>query len=201
MNPANAARPFVRPAALLREDAVRQLVATEPHTSVIEYGAGALRNALYLQKLGCSVTVVELPQTRVRFARQYGAFERLGGRVLLQGVRPATVERYAVGVMTFVLETICEPVDRRALLRDCRKRLKPGGALAVSVRGPADVYAPERSGGPCSDGLITPQKTFVRAFTLRSITRLLRTSGFSRVERLNRTSNPKPRVVHVIAYR
>ena len=201
-NPANTARSFAQPAKVLAEALVKQLLAKRPAPSVLEYGGGNLRNALYLQRRGHAVTVIELERARERFPARYENFVRLGGKVLLhpQGEPTITIRRkFHIALATFVLETICAPSERRALLQHCRGQLKPDGTLILSARGFADVVPSIGGNMRYSDGFVTAQGTFVRSFSKRAIIGLLSSSGFRDVIFLGASCNPTPRFVHAIA--
>jgi hypothetical protein len=203
-NPANAARAFTKPAAVLLNPQVIALIRQRSRPTIVEYGAGSLRNALHLQARGCRVTVIELPEAKERFPEQYQLFERRGGRVHLRTARGHNERNHAdradLALLTFVLETVCERAVRIELLKDCRARMKKSAALILALRGPAGLNASRTRSVRCSDGILTSQRTFVRAFTARAASRMLREAGFSQHEFLNLAPTPrKPRVIHVIA--
>jgi hypothetical protein len=205
----NAARMFKNPAPLLRKPAVRKFI--EDRTgAVIEYGAGCLRNALFFQKRGWTVAVVELSGVRDRFPDQYERFAQAGGHLLEftpGSARPVTCifspskppVKYDLAIMTFVVETLCRPAWRMALLRDCKARLKVRAVLLMSIRGVADVVTPFARGAPCSDGYLTPQKTFIRPYTCQQADRLLKSAGFKKVQFLHKAKTTAPELLHLTA--
>lgn len=201
--PENAARPFKNPAPVLTRTEVKDLIQAASGKNVIEYGGGALRNALYLQKAGCNVVVVELSASRRRFQRKYSFFEKLGGKYIpWESVTKKELPRkgrYQLAVITFVIETICCPKQRIQLLIDCHRRLVARGSLVISIRGVADVATAHAKGHKCSDGYITPQKTFVRPFTCLEVIELLHTTGFSSVRLLHKRNTLSPELIHAIA--
>ena len=200
--PANSARLFRHPAPILHLRAAQKLIRGRRGDRAIEYGGGCLRNARYLRRLGLTVTVVDLPEVRERFSRQYRDFEQRGGRFVAFGSPGHPTEGgtgYALGVITYVIETICDPRLREQLLRDCHRRLAPGGALILSVRGVSDVVTARARGVRCSDGYLTPLRTFVRAYDRNSLERLLRKVGFTDTMFLHRADSRTPELLHVIA--
>ena len=197
---ANSARMFRTPAPILRSRAARDVL--QPGQRVVEYGAGCLRNARYLQRLELAVTVIELPEVRDRFPRQYRQFLNRGGRFVSLGLsaKPSDGGRgYDVAVVTYVIETICQPALRERLLKDCLRRLRRGGTLLLSVRGISDVVTARAKGVPCSDGYVTPHRTFVRPFDRLGLSRLLSRAGFHRLTFLHRPHTPFPELIHVLA--
>lgn len=207
----NAARPFRRPAPIFARGQVRSLVRQlRAAAPIVEIGAGSLRNTLFLQQQGFRLTVVELPGIRQRFPKPYSAFERAGGHFVDTGsTAPAsTTGRYAdwggpfdVAVATFVVETICCPDRRLALLQRCRRSLNPQGALIIAVRGEADVVTATASGVRCSDGFLTPQKTFIRSFNRHQLRSLLERAGFASVEFLHGPKTMEPEYLYALGRR
>ena len=172
------------------------MLRCRPRPTVLELGGGCLRNALYLQKLGCRVTVLEVSGVEERFPKEYCRFRRLGGIVV--STMPQT-GLFDIALATFVIETICAPRERKELLCRARVLLRPGGYLLLSVRGPADVLTAQGKGEACSDGFITPNRTFSRPYTRRQLSALLKDCGFRRQEYLHRKSTKAPELLHVIA--
>ena len=78
--PQNSARIFSNPAPILRKPLVKELLQDNKGRSVVELGAGCLRNALHLQELGFWVSVLEVGGMEERFPFQY--------RVTLNGSMP-----------------------------------------------------------------------------------------------------------------
>src|SRR5207247_1075500 len=152
---------------------------------------------LYLLSEGFKMTAVDLPGIEDRFPEQYRRFSRQGGTVLL-GKLPIS-GHFDFGVCTFVLETICEPAKRINLLQNLACRLSRHGFLILSIRGLADVVTARAEGIKCSDGFLTPQRTFVRAYNAPQLLRLLRSAGFASIEVLHRPGIKAPELLHVIA--
>jgi SAM-dependent methyltransferase len=201
INPTNSARSFKQPAPILRKLKVLGLL-NNTGASVIEYGSGNLRNARFLLRAGHPVAVVEIKTTVDRYKRQYAAFAARGGVCAVWGDREGRTKpanKYDCALMTFVLETICDPSVRIELLRHCRSRLKRGGKLILSVRGHKDVLTAFGKGAACNDGYTTPGKTFIRGFNLAELVSLLAAGGFNRVTPLHKAETLAPELVHVIA--
>ena len=132
-----------------------------------------------------------------RFPAEYRRFRKRGGVVIdrLDGID----RTFDVCLATFVVETICRPSSRLALLRRTRDLLTNHGCLIMSVRGPRDVLTAQRKGQRCSDGYITPLLTFVRSYTRVQLDSLLHAAGFHPVVYLHKAATSEPELLHVIA--
>jgi hypothetical protein len=108
---------------------------------------------------------------------------------------------YDFAVCTFVIESVCRPLERVDLLVKARIALRRHGFLILSTRGPADVVTARAEGVRCSDGYITPNKSFARSFTRDQLTRLLRAAGFLNVEFLHKQTTKEPELLHAVAHR
>src|SRR5262245_34004206 len=82
VKPGNSARLFRRPAPVLQRPRVAAILGVRRRLSVLEIGAGCLRNALYLQASRHAVWVSEAPEVQYRFAAEYRRFRRRGGVVV-----------------------------------------------------------------------------------------------------------------------
>jgi len=197
--PQNAARKFSNPAPILQKPRVRQLLEKHANAKGIEVGAGCLRNSSYLLSKGFKITAVDLPGIKDRFPEQYERFLRRGGTVVL-GKLPRN-RHFDFGVCTFAIETVCEPTARLRLLKSVAASLGKEGFLILSTRGPADVVTAHARGVRCSDGFLTPHRTFVRSFNALQLTRLLRSAGFARIEFLHKPGIKAPELLHAIAFK
>ena len=190
---------FSNPAPILHKPRVQELLQKQKKGKVIEIGAGCLRNSLFLLAEGFRATACDLPGMEDRFPNQYQRFRQSGGIVLL-GKLPIRGQ-FDFAVCTFVIETICEPAKRLRLLQNVARKLLRHGFLLLSTRGPADVVTAHAKGIRCSDGFLTPQRTFVRAFNRAQLNRLLHAAGFARVEFLHKPGINAPELLHVIAFK
>jgi SAM-dependent methyltransferase len=175
---------------------VKGILAEIPKAWILEIGAGCLRNSIFLRAAGHPVTVLEIKGVEDRFADQYVAFRRAGGRVIEMLPRN---QPFDVVLATFVIETICDPGLRRRLIKGARRCLRPEGHLIMSVRGPSDLHTADNSGVRCSDGYITPNLTFSRAFPRRQLQNFLKTCGFNGCQFLHRSASNAPELLHVVA--
>lgn len=196
VRPENAARMFRHPAPILSIRTVANLLAGPSPRVILEVGAGCLRNALFLLGAGHRVSVLEVPRMAERFPEQYNEFARAGGKTLKNF---AGAPRFEIALLTFVVETICEPKERIELLHAVRSHLKPDGTLVLSARGPRDLLTAQNKGVRCRDGYLTPNFSFARSYTRAQMERLLRAAGFSELQFLHKDSSKEPEYLHVIA--
>lgn len=141
--PLNSARMFNNPAPILELNAVRSLLASKAECSVIEIGAGCLRNSLFLLKNGFKLTILEVPGMEDRFPENFAKFRDLGGTFTRH---LPTNKKFELAVATFVLETICDRKLRAKIVRNLCNSLYDSGCLIVSVRGPSDLVTARQKG-------------------------------------------------------
>jgi tellurite methyltransferase len=196
VRPGNSARMFRNPAPVLRNLRVKRLLKSHKEGTVLELGAGCLRNALFLQKLGFKVSVVEVGEMESRFPSRYRKLRLSGGKILKKIPRGTAFD---IILATFVIETICDRQIRKCLVSQARKHLRPKGSFVLSVRGPADLVTARARGIRCSDGYVTSGHTFARSFTRAQLHSFLRACGFGRIEFLHKKGTKEPELLHVIA--
>lgn len=187
----------MRHAEVLDRARIKQILTEIEGGHILEVGAGCLRNALFLQLEGFRVTVVEMPGIEARFPVQYRKFRRAGGQVFFSFERAIPCD---MALATFVFETVCRPAIRLELLRKISAGLRQGNALVTSTRGPADLVTATASGERCSDGFITPTRTFSRSFTRQQFFNFLRSGDFSTVEFLHGPKTRSPEYLHAVAW-
>ncbi len=195
---ANSARFFRNPAPILRMPKVKAILKARKSANVLEVGAGCLRNSLYLQSIGHKVHVVETHGIEDRFQSAYSLFRRRGGKVVKSFPRKSA---FHVVVATFVIETVCDPGQRKKLICAIKRCLLQGGCLIMSVRGPRDLLTAHNSGVRCSDGYLTPNRTFSRAYTRSQLARFLRGCGFQRLDFLHKARSKQPKLLHVVGWK
>jgi len=99
--------------------------------TVLEYGAGTLRNALYLIDQGFTVYAADLTE-QVKVLRGHPAVHRLAG---LLEVRELEVSRLGVDLVisTYVFNIILPMSERQHYLQNVVANLRPGGFLLMEV--------------------------------------------------------------------
>lgn len=193
--PANSARNFPNPAPILLKRTIAIKLTERRGGRLLELGAGCLRNSLYLLR-DFQVDVLEVEGMQSRFPEQYQQFQTRGGKVITTIPKRPT---YDVAIATFVIETICDPGERLKLLHSTKKALKRSGVLILSVRGPSDLVTAIAKGKRCSDGYITPSKTFARSFTSAQLQSLLKRAGLQNIHFLNKVEAPE--LLHCVVQR
>lgn len=101
---------------------------------VLDYGAGTLRNSVYLAQQGFHVHAADLPEqleklqgcAALRYVEQLLAVEEL----------PASRLEVDLVLSTYVFNIIMSQADRREYLDNVVANLKPGGFLLMEVRCP-----------------------------------------------------------------
>lgn len=99
--------------------------------SVLDYGAGRLRNTIYLTKHGFKVYAADL-------APQVARIRTLPGAALAWGILDieelqASSFQVDLVVSTYVLNILPNPWERNQLLWNCQAKLKPWGYFLIEV--------------------------------------------------------------------
>ena len=141
---------------------------------ILEVGSGCLRNSIFLLEKGFQVTAKELPGVVERYRKVYDRFTTKGGRLVVDSPVSGTFD---IVLSTFTIETICRITERMQCFGELVQSLRRGGKLVLAVRGVKDVKTAAAKGRRCGDGYITPQKTFVRPFTVKEVVSLLSDRG------------------------
>jgi len=113
---------------------------------VLDYGAGTLRNSLYLSREGFRVYAADLPE---QVARLSGcpALDYIERLIPVDDL-PASRLNVDVVLSTYVFNIIMNHADRRTYVENVAANLKPGGYLLMEVRCP---QSDERCGASCKD--------------------------------------------------
>ena len=99
--------------------------------TVLDYGAGTMRNALYLADQGFRVYAADIPE-QVKVLRGHPGARRLAG---LLEVGDLAQSRLGVDlvVSTYVFNIIMQKVQRHRYLDNVAANLRPGGYLLMEV--------------------------------------------------------------------
>jgi len=143
-----------------------------PPGRLLEVGCGEGRLLARLKAQGWQVEGQDLdPKAAAQARRAHGLTVHLGELTRLN--LPA--ESYDAIVMNHVIEHAYDPV---ALLRECRRLLKPGGLFVATTPNP-ESYGHRRF-GPAWRGLDPPRH--LHLLTLSSLTRIAASGGFARTQ-------------------
>lgn len=98
---------------------------------VLDYGAGTLRNALYLADRGFKVYAADVPE-QARILRSRPGSERLAG-ILDVGELMTTRLNVDVVLCTYVFNIIVPKAQRKLYLDNVTANLRPGGFLLIEI--------------------------------------------------------------------
>ncbi len=120
-----------------RDEAGQIAAALElaPGVRLLEVGAGSGWPALYLAgQSGCDVTLVDLPLEGIRIAVGRAARDQLPGTCLAV-VADAAQLPFRDGCFDVInhSDVLCCLVQKREVLAECRRVVRPGGRMAFSV--------------------------------------------------------------------
>lgn len=196
LRPWNAATNFTKPVFSVKHAVDADLINSSK--TILEFGAGNLRNALYVQNIYPNIeySVIEKQECMDRFTSNYDEFKRKGGRIIQNQLDELS---YEILVCTFVLETICPSTQRINLLRTLTERLTRDGMLIASFRGYPGIQGSRYTQCPAKEGFITPKMTFVKGYSIPEVTLLLTQAGFTETETLQKYKVQSPQNIHISA--
>jgi SAM-dependent methyltransferase len=115
-------------------DALATRARITAHSRVLDVCAGLAGPARFLaSRRGCRVVAVELHAGRAKGAQRLTALVRLGDRVrIVRGDATRLPVRTAAFDACISQEAMLHIPDKAAVLRECRRALRPGGRLAFS---------------------------------------------------------------------
>jgi len=143
-------------------------------SKVLDYGAGTLRNALFLAEQGVTVYAADLPQ-QVKALRSHPWVHRLAGVLTVAELKQS---RLAVDLVlcTYVFNVIVRKSERECYLGNAVANLRPGGYLLIEVNSrTADIGC----GSPLHHYFSCDDKA--RSYTHHDIDRLLKPHNFERI--------------------
>lgn len=160
--------------------------------SVLDFGAGKLRNAMYLLKQGYKVHAVEyerqftqypVSKTQLATAKAYANFKQL----IFPDQFIACKERFDLALLSNVVTIIPSARHRHLILKYCREKVRRSGFLLwISQRG--DTHYKDRLVNKIGDGFLIgahrERATFYREFTAGEVDHLMQKAGFTLVKPL-----------------
>jgi len=142
--------------------------------TVLDYGSGTLRNALYLAEHGFTVYAADLPE-QVAIQRGRPAARQLAG---LMDVGELEQSRLRVDLVlsTYVFNIIMEDAEQHRYLDNVVANLRPGGYLLIEVRC-------RQQGTTCSPSCSHHFKcaSCAKTFTHEELDSLINPYGFRRI--------------------
>lgn len=141
---------------------------------ILDYGAGRLRNALFLTEAGFRVYAADVPQ-QVRWIRTCGAADKLAGILDSDQLCRSRLNADLV-VSTYVFNIIPENKEKIRYLRNITRNLRPGGYLLIEVcRG--------KESGECESGCSQYLKCSIctKTYSHEELDGIVKPFGFRRV--------------------
>jgi SAM-dependent methyltransferase len=167
-------------------------------TNVLDFGAGKLRNAFYLNRKGFKVFAVEFKEaydTPVAKKRLAKAEKSKDLFILWYPQKFLEFQGYVDAVILVnVTNVVPEPRDRERILKECAERLRKGGLLLWMSQHGEPNYRPgvtERlrvNDGWCY-GLHRKYQTFYREYRIPDIRSLVPKFGFTEVRKITSNHN------------
>jgi SAM-dependent methyltransferase len=126
-------------------DVVAQHFRRRHCTRILDFGAGKLRNTLYLLRKNYDVTAVEFgeaydtpaAQKRMAQAKRFGGFRWMLPKDFLE-----VNYTFDAAIIVNVVNVVPDNKDRRKILGECGGRLRPGGVLLVMTQYGEPRYEP-----------------------------------------------------------
>ncbi|WP_224957761.1 class I SAM-dependent methyltransferase [Geomonas subterranea] len=142
--------------------------------SVLDYGAGTLRNSAYMADAGFKVYAADLPVQVARIMKMASA-RKLAG---ILDVDELTGGRLDVDLVlsSYVLNIIPDGTEKSRYLKNIVLNLRPEGYLLVEVR--CRNAAPDCSSG-CAHGKRCPN--CIKTYSHQELDQLVESAGFRRV--------------------
>jgi 2-polyprenyl-3-methyl-5-hydroxy-6-metoxy-1,4-benzoquinol methylase len=145
-------------------------------SSLLDYGAGKLRNAFYLQKQGYHVSILETPLQLKRIHQQYN----LSAFLHLYETKDDISETFQAVVCSFVLNVVPSSSIRSNILTHIHSLLTPKGKVFVEVRKSKGILGTKYH-EPYEDGYAIGKgktKTFQKPFEKQEIVNYVEQHGF-----------------------
>jgi tellurite methyltransferase len=142
--------------------------------TVLDYGTGTLRNALYLVEQGFTVYAADLAE-QVKILRSHPEINRLAG---LLDVRELERSRLGVDIVlsTYVFNIITQRAKRQRYLENVVANLRPAGYLLMEV---CCRHEEAEKGSPCD--YYFNCDSFAKTYTHHELDRLLSPYGFQQI--------------------
>jgi hypothetical protein len=141
------------------------------------------------------VDALETPASVERRTDLYAAFASLDGCRVITDLSQGR-SKYALVVVTHVLEFIEDVDERTKVLTGLSQRLRQNGRLLLSLRGWSDVRA-AKTQSPRGDGIVTGLGTWTRGYTVAETQALLASASLE-IEQTPHPRSKTPEQVRVV---
>ncbi|MBJ6802267.1 class I SAM-dependent methyltransferase [Geomonas propionica] len=142
--------------------------------SVLDYGAGTLRNSAFMAEAGFRVYAADLPVQVARIVKMDSA-RKLAGVLAVDELSHGTLDVDLV-LSSYVLNIIPDGTEKSRYLKNIVLNLRPDGYLLVEVRCRNSV--PQCSSG-CAHGASCPN--CIKTYSHLELDQLVESQGFRRV--------------------
>lgn len=171
-------------------DEAVEVAGVGPKDVILDFGAGKLRNTIYLLERGYRVCAVEFAQqfensqpARQNLTRAKGEFGNRFSTLVYPDAFEASEQRFKLILLINVINIMPVPAERDYVLTLCNQRLAEDGRLLwYTQRGDQNYRERLKDRFQLGDGVYvgrtTYQKTFYREYEVREIDGLLRRAGF-----------------------
>lgn len=126
---------------------INELYNDNKNISILDYGAGRLRNSLYLSNNGYNVSVLDTPLQKEKWDLDCVKFENI------YTTNDVIDKEYDVVLCSYVLNVIPEYNVRTSIINSIYKVLKDEGMLIIEVRGDRSLNSVKNK-IPFNDGFI-----------------------------------------------
>jgi methyltransferase family protein len=207
-----SAPPFATPGKTLT-GALAQVIAKAglpKDSTILDFGAGKLRNALHLLNAGYEVCGVEYkqlfddsPQASAALSKAM-KYRRRFSRLLFPHEFVRSTRRFDLVLLINVLNIMPVPAERLVVLQLCHEKLKVGGHLLwYTQRGDRTYISRMTPAYAIGDGYFVGRnarfKTFYREFTVADIDQMLAAAGFELVAPIDATARNQARLYRRLA--
>jgi len=120
-------------------DAIAGELSLGPHSHLLEIGSGAGWPGVYVAgQAGCHLTMLDLPLNALARARNAAEDDLAGNTTVLQASGAALPLRDATADAIAHSDVLCCLAEKREMLAECRRVLRPGGRMLFYVIAPAE---------------------------------------------------------------
>ncbi len=119
----------------VQADKIIDMLKLKPGRRLLDVGSGSGWPGLYLAKrMGCDVTLTDLPLEGLRIAKNRAAADRLAGGCRILSADGATLP-FRDGWFDAIhhADVLCCLVEKLAVLKSCRRVIRRGGKMVFSV--------------------------------------------------------------------
>lgn len=159
---------------------------SKKQTDILDYGAGKLRNAKYLNSKGLCVDVLDTPIQTSKWS--YGDFYEVG--FIYDDAKKIT-KTYDAILCSFVLNVLPDRKERLSVLNNIKNLLDESGVAVVETRS-GDTISSSKTAQPYKDGFLMGRgkiKTFQKSIDVNELVEMSMDAGFKVVQWVNKSES------------